>query len=426
MSTSSVAGSPSHRRLLRSHSESIDASGTGRLVRQEAMVVNPILARHRSTSITTPHTGWARSTSFAWSSAPSLAPAKLELSRMRAELDSILYGQQQCLYGDMEAVLEAPRRPNTARAPRHPSPIRSPRRPMATGGSWSGTIQSVIEGNAAPPQYPRSDIGRACTRSKVSDSATARPDDRGLFVPLLSPDAGTSTKACECAGGSAAQVTGMSRSEFLRKRIHIIGGKNAQSVPNLLTINDDAEQGIFALKPSPSAGHGQSEAQSFRNPNPVNKTRNSALPSTMRASKGRLFRRHSVKEMFADARALEKLVQEDQIGDPLTEENRTLSVTREETLTAAAASAAAERIGEINLLRTRSRSTSPGSNSVKGGARSLIRKPSRIMRLPSNDDNALDDVDLLDHIAESDADYRRNKRAVQRALEDFHPSEDDW
>ena len=147
------------------------------------------------------------------------------------------------------------------------------------------------------------------------------------------------------------------------------------------------------------------------------------------SKRGSLFSRQSVADIVAEVRAKDQLREHERKEHEDTAQvaaNRQNSdcwqsddakLTCDQRLTAAASSAAAERIGRISLARTRSRSSSP-KRTPYGSLNSA--------RTPSTDDTALNDANQLDRIAQSDEEYRRQRSLIRKALREFRPSDDDW
>ena len=184
--------------------------------------------------------------------------------------------------------------------------------------------------------------------------------------------------------------------------------------------------------------------------------------STRRLSKG-LFRRQSVAEIFQEARQMERRMPQatDKQAEVPAPKAKTDLVTAAETAAAArtqkkawareaavghaseellvmaAAAAAFNKIGDIQVHRTRSRSTSPGNrssitrNGDEGMGSPILRTSSRgssqnFGRTASSDDTALEDLQKLDQIASADREYRLQRHQIRRALLDFRPSDEDW
>ena len=157
-----------------------------------------------------------------------------------------------------------------------------------------------------------------------------------------------------------------------------------------------------------------------------------------RASQGS-FKRQSIADIFAEARALERRMQGIEEGTPYVQSDSTAStkavelhavtnqaesISPEDQVSQAAATEAAARIGKIMIRRCRSRSTSP--RGIANGDAALPGQASNIQRTPSSEDADLDNADKLDEIAQQDAEYRENRRSIRQALRDFSPSVDDW
>ena len=151
------------------------------------------------------------------------------------------------------------------------------------------------------------------------------------------------------------------------------------------------------------------------------------------------FKRQSIADIFAEARALERRMQGIEEGTSCLQSdsaastkavevravtNQVESISPVDRLSQAAASAAAARIGKIMIRRCRSRSTSP--RGIANSGATLPQRALDIQRAPSNDDTDLDNADKLDEIARQDAEYRENRRSIRQALRDFSPSVDDW
>lgn len=183
--------------------------------------------------------------------------------------------------------------------------------------------------------------------------------------------------------------------------------------------------------------------------------------STRRLSKG-LFRRQSVAEIFQEARLMETQMPQatgEQAEAPAPETKLDLSEaaeaaaaaraqkkalareaaggqTSEEHLMMAAAAAAFNKIGNIQVHRTRSRSTSPPRSPITRSGEEEVGQPilrtssrgssRKWGRTASSDDTALEDLQKLDEIASADGDYRLQRQQIRKALQDFRPSDEDW
>jgi hypothetical protein len=220
--------------------------------------------------------------------------------------------------------------------------------------------------------------------------------------------------------------------EHALRRALTIGQKSSQhhkSAPNVKDMRSVAQaviaQAESSPKPSPPEGPKKQATAggSFRKVV-------AAVPSIRRSHQKGLFRRQSVAEIFQEARAMER-----QISDKLQDAAPPVQSgqTSEELLMAAAAMAAAERIGNFKLSRTRSRSLSPLERTPSGGVACIgsdntePKTPgSPFKRTESSDDTVLDDPGTLDKIASLDVEWRAKRKEIRRALQQFRPSDDDW
>jgi hypothetical protein len=332
-----------------------------------------------------------------------------------------------------------------------------------TSGPGPATIQSQARSISEPLEQARIPVGARAgmpllARSnseliggaKIARPMTSRPGPRTDWAERYLPHAGTNQRPAVVEPSSQEPSSSSAGPKIVN--MSQIGARHSQSF-------------TLGTKPSPpalpkegAAKHSQS-ARLVKTVEAIHdavKSKKAAgppkppstLPSTMRSLKHGLFRRQTVGDIFREAaqetRSMEQRIREKEalIEDTFRKEvenaeDAPKALTSEGNLMLAAASAAAAKIGEIRMTRTRSRSSSPARSAVvervpSSGSRTShesgveLTRSSGFGRTPSHDDTDLDNRAKLDEIAQRDADYRAQRRNIRKALRAFRPSDEDW